>query len=1039
MLNKPQIDRMLKKLERYEHTLYDRIFIKKDHIDFSLFETSDWLTEPPSEGYAAIAAGESWGGKEHYGWFKGCYTVPQELAGAPIYLMPDIGCYEGMLYVDGRIYGNIANKHQVQYTAHGNHYCDLIDLAPEAGKRYDLILELYCGHDYPGCQPFEKAPLTDFSYRYNGADICVKDLLVQEICFDLSAVRQLATEVLPEQDFRRGEVIDALYQVHALVYYDPEHANEAEFRASLEAIRPILKKVLSSRSSSSAPFAGLTGHSHMDTAWLWHMDETVKKCARTYGNALALMDEYPEYRFIQSSSLHSEFLRVHYPELFSRIQQKVKTGQYEPNGGVWIECDCNITGGESMVRQFLWGQRFTRKYFDGYTADSFWLPDTFGYSAAIPQIMRSCGCKYFFTTKLSWNDTNPFPYDTFFWEGLDGTQVLAHFNTTHHEPSVEDLARVFREIKQPSVTNMRYAAYGYGDGGGGPTFEMLEQARRVGDLEGLGKSKHMSASEFMGLMEQSARHLNTYRGELYLELHRGTLTNQHTIKRNNRKSEQRLHDLELLTVMDALQKNIPADGSAIAPLWATLLKNQFHDVLPGTRIHRAHVESRAQTGKLIADADEMIRRLTSGEGDCVSLINTIPFSRYEPLVLDGIPSCKYLKYDCAQQSYIDPAGNRKLLVSGFTMLDFNSLCFDLTEDEPEQTSSFQRDGDTLTTPNAVVHLNEKGGFESYIDLNTGRELREGEYALNTFLMAEDVSESWDNWDMDADIQCKFRDSAELLSSEVISDGAVAYIIRNRYKLSDKSSLTQDVIFFADSPEVRFDTYMDWNDDHRFLKACFDTSIREDFARQEIQFGYVKRPTTRNDSVEQAKFETVNHKYTDLSETRSGVAILNDSKYGITVDGGRLALSLHKGGTRPDIEGDKDGIHHTEYSFYPHEFEFSADYVIRPAYALNYPVRVANGRFRSVRAAMTTDNNTIVETVKPCEDAQRAYIVRMYEAEGSWTRTEFRVPAMATGAFITNMLEEEQQPLTLKYDEKYDDRFTELTFRPFEIKTVKITY
>ena len=605
-----------------------------------------------------------------------------------------------------------------------------------------------------------------------------------------------------------------------------------------------------------------------------------------------------------------------------------------------------------------------------------------------------------------------------------------YFNTTHHFPNVKDIAHRFTKIEQPAVTNMKYCAYGYGDGGGGPTFDMVESGRRIADLDGLGKSENMSAGAFMARLEQTARHPNTYRGELYLELHRGTLTNQHTIKRHNRKSEQRLQDLELLTVMDALKNDQLADSSAIAPLWEVLLKNQFHDILPGTCIHRAHAESRAQTGKLIADADAQIRALIDGTGDGVTLINTLPMARSDAMFIDA-PEDMIFDLDCRQQEYIDIQGNRKLIVAGVSLGAFAAVHMRLKPDKISVGSAFKRQNDTLITPHAVVRFNEKGGFASFVADN--RDLQSGEYALNTFLMAEDVPSEWDNWDVDADIAGKFRDCAQLLSSEVVSDGAVAYIIRKTYRLSEKSTLTQDVIFFVDSAEVRFDTYMDWNDDHRFLKTCFDTSIREDFARQEIQFGYVKRPTTRNTTVEQAKFEVLNHKYTDLSEPRSGVAILNDSKYGITVDGGRLTLSLHKGGLRPDHEGDKDGMHHTVYSFLPHSRDgFSIDTVVNPAYALNYPVLAAKGDYSAPELARIDRSNIIIETVKPCEDAQRAYIVRLYEAEGTQTNATLTVPAHTKNVRITNMLEDEQASLAF-------ENGIPLRFRPFEIKTVKVEY
>lgn len=749
------------------------------------------------------------------------------------------------------------------------------------------------------------------------------------------------------------------------------------------------------------------------------------------------MDEYPEYKFIQSSSCHSDFLRRKYPDLFARIQQKVKEGRYEPNGGVWVECDCNITSGESMVRQFLWGQRFTRKYFD-FTSNCFWLPDTFGYSAAIPQIMKGCCVDYFLTTKIDWNDTNTFPLDTFYWEGIDGTKVFTHFNRTHIWPDAEDLMTYVAGtpsndhscIKDKRVTDTRVISYGYGDGGGGPQFEMIEASRRCADLNDCPKSEHKLVGEAMKEIERDAVEPDTYAGELYLELHRGTLTNQHVIKRNNRKAEFALRDLEIFTVNDAVKNNKTADSADIAPLYEKLLVNQFHDILPGTCIPRAHEESRAMTTALITRARDLVKELAqSDKEDCVTVTNTLSFDRSDVIVLDY--SGKIVDGGYRQQVYTDVRGNKKLMVGGVTVPAFSSITLKLVDGKPEENSVFSLDDNSLETPFASVKFADNGTISSFVDKRADREICGDGYNLNTFIMAEDFPSEWDNWDVDADIEMKFEDVSKLVSREIISDGSVALVIRSKYAISGKSAVTQDMIFFADSAEVRFDTVMDWQDNHRFLKTAFDTSVRQEFARFDVQFGNVKRPTTRNNSVEKAKFEVLNHKYTDLSETRFGVAVLNDSKYGISVNGGKLRLSLHKGGLRPDFKGDR-GVHHCVYSFLPHDSGFDAENVIRPAYELNVPAAVTAGEYSAQKLMSIDADNIFVEAVKPCEDAQRAFIVRMYEAEGTFTNAKVSFFDGAKSVKITNMLEEEQGEIESIAPAK-------LQFRPFEIKTLKVTY
>lgn len=1028
MLNEKQIERFLGKMGAFINRMEAHIFVKvgelenveKCHVDKRYHS----LPELPFE---KAEKGTYWQGEGTYCWFKGEYTVPQELDGQTLFIRPHIGGYEAMLWVNGKPFGTFASK--IVVTSHGNHYCDMIKYAPVGGEKIDITLEYYAGHYVPGTSPFETNYYSDYKYLYDGADICIKDYEVQEFYFDLKTLYQM-TETLPSDSFIRANVINALLKVYESV---PTATEDVPFEKVVEALRtvkPVIKEILSKKNGDSAPEAAIIGHSHMDTAWLWHVGETVKKCARTYSNQISLIQQYPEYKFIQSSACHGDMIRKYYPELFEDIKKAVADGNYEPNGGVWVECDCNITSGESMIRQFLWGQRFTRKHF-GYTSNCFWLPDTFGYSAAIPQIMKGCSVDYFLTTKIGWNDTNEFPYDTFYWQGIDGTKVFTHFNTTHHHPDVADVYdRINREIKQKGVTDKRMLTYGFGDGGGGPQFEMIEMARRIENLDGVPKTEHKLVGDFMKELEADCVNPNTYRGELYLELHRGTLTNQHTIKRNNRKSEYALRDLEIATVYDAVKNGKTADSTEIAPLYETLLMNQFHDILPGTCINKAHIESREQTTALIKEAKEKTALLIKGNDDnTVTVINTLSFERNDVLFLD-IPEGLMVEGGYNQQRYKNLDGKNILLVGGVKIPAFSSVTLSLTEEDKRFNCNFVREGNKLSTPLYDVILADNGTISEYFDKRVGRQIVKGEN-FNTLLMAEDIPASWDNWDVDADYELKFRNVSNLVESEVISTGRVAYIIRNKYQISEKSTVTQDMMFFADSAEIRFDTVMDWNDNHQFLKAAFDSDVFDDFARHEIQFGYAKRPTTRNTSEEQAKFEVLNHKYSDISEARYGVAVLNDCKYGISAKDGSLRLSLHKGGNRPDNQGDMDGLHRCVYSVLPHDSAFGSESVIKPSYMLNIPVIQTKGT-AEFEALMKLDaDNCFVEAIKPCEDAENAFIVRVYEAEGAYTKTSISFFDGVKKVTETNMLEEEIGEL--------DAKDVKLTFRPFEIKTLKVYF
>ena len=1030
MFCKPHYEKMIAKLSRFEDTLNPYLFKKVESLPVEAFVADkQYHTIPENVTFEKVSSGWRWGGEGAYCWLKSKYTVPAELDGKDIFIMPKMGGYEAMLWVNGVPFGTFNTK--IVYTSHGNHYCDLLKKSAVAGESINIAIEYYAGHDYHGCDPFSRdlRRVNTYDFSFDSLDICLKNEDIIKFYFDLKIVVQLATE-LPDTSYMKAQAINALTEIHKILYYSPEDVTEEEFFGAIAEAQPYLTKVLSLKNGDAAPVAGLIGHSHMDTAWLWHVGETVKKCARTYANQLSLMEQYPEHRFVQSSSCHSDMVRRYYPEVFERIQEKVAEGRYEPNGAVWVECDCNITSGESMIRQFLWGQRFTDKYF-GYRSDAFWLPDTFGYSSSIPQIMKGCGVDYFLTTKISWNDTNAFPYNTFWWEGIDGTRVFSHFNTTHSWPDVKELRECLtdgdRRKDQPTVTDRRLMTYGYGDGGGGPQFEMIETARRVENLCDVPRTYHTTVSDFMKELEKTAVNPNTYRGELYLELHRGTLTNQHEIKYNNRKAELALRDLEFFTVDKAVKDDAPCSTEQTNKLYETVLLNQFHDILPGTCINRAHEECKEQMRDVISKAKAQIKSLTYGGGDCISVTNTLSFDRSDVIFAED--NGKTVS-DVYQQTFTDLRGRKIRLLGGVDVPAFSSVVLDFGEGKKMNASPFIYDGETLTTPFLKVKFDKDGYISSFIDIQAERELVKGK-PFNTFVMAEDVPMSWDNWDVDADLEIKLAPCGELLEREIVSEGDVAFIIRSKYKISAKSTLTQDMIFFASSPEVRFDTYMDWQDDHRFLKTVFDTDVSEEFARHEIQFGYCKRPTTRNNSIEQAKFEVVNHKYTDLSEPNYGVTVMNDCKYGISVNGSQIGLSLHKGGNHPDVKGDK-GLHSAVYSFMPHNCAFGAKVVIEPAYMVNVPHVVSEGEININPLVKTDKPNVIVEAIKPCEDEDRAFIVRLYEAEGTKTNVNITFSNAVKKFAITNMLEE-------IIAESTEGNSFRAQLRPFEIKTIKAYY
>lgn len=1019
------------KLKRFAQMLESCIFEKQDEISMAFYQTKKPLHKIPDLSLFGPSP-QKWGGEGMYGWFIGDYTIPDILENKELFFWPKTGFYEATLWVDGHLVSNYANRDLVN--SHGSHYCNRIVKAAKSSQKISIALECYAFHDVPGTKPFEETSLKDYTYPVSSNNICTLNKLYKNYLFDLNCVLKLY-DALPETSFRKAELRNTLHSIHKNLYYSPDNIDKASFDNALLKTQPLLKEQLSKSSSNSAPYVGLIGHSHMDTAWLWPITETEKKCIRTYANQMDLMDEYPDYTFIQSSAFHSDIIKRLAPDLFKRIKKRISEGRYEPNGGAWIECDCNITGGEAMIRQFVWGQRFTQKEFN-YKSDSFWLPDTFGYSYAIPQILKGCGIDYFLTTKMAWNDTNIFPYTSFLWQGLDGTQVLTHLNRTQLSPEPKSLLEITSgddAIHEKSVSDMRLLSFGKGDGGGGPEFESLEMAKRLHDTEGLPKNEYTTVSKFMHKLEKSINNPSIYAGELYLELHRGTLTNQHQIKHNNRYAELAMHSLELITVQRAIENNISASGESFKSLWNTLLINQFHDILPGTCIHSAHVRSRTETTALINEARDQYTKLANPDNqDSITVYNSTSFERTETIELPLLYDKCISGYNQQISESID--GMPILIVENVKLPAFGSTALywkNKTHNEEVQ-SNFDYCSQSLDTPFAHIIFSENGNIISFWDKSARRELCDSNgFGLNTFLLCEDVPADWDNWDIDADEFDKFAPTAKLLSRNVISNGSLELRIRSTYQLTKRSTLEQDMIFRSNTPRIDFDTIINWNDDHRFMKTAFDTSLLCNEMRNEIQFGCINRSIHRGTSTEKAKFEVCNHKYTDLSETNYGVSILNDCKYGVSAEEGHVHLSLHKGGCRPDREGDH-GLHRCRYAFLPHKGGFSAENVVRPAYAYNHLPILWQG-YVSLSSLLCVDaTNIIVETVKPCEDTQKAYILRIYESIGAYTHTLLKLQHQVVCVQQCNMLEEEMKKIS-------ENNVFELTFKPFEIKTIKVYY
>jgi alpha-mannosidase len=1039
--------KLIAKVRRLSATYKDLIYEPLGVLEMRMLETEEHLRSVPEDwkNWPLVAKGATWGAPGGTAWFATEAVLPETFSGKTLYLRANTGGRETLLWINGEPKGIFT--HPVESPQHGHHHTRLLTPKATSGERIEIALESYAGHHIVGTQPFETKETQDaypmqYPKTFGSVELVSRRDDVMHFVFDLETLVQLV-DFLPSNSFRRAKVCHALEKLFAETIQDPENASESMWRLALARARNIMAPLLDMKNSPSAPSSGLIGHSHIDTAWLWTIKETIRKCARTFSNTLALMEEYPEFTFIQSTPFHADLMRKHYPQIWKGIIRRVCEGRWEPNGGMWIECDCNITSGESMVRQFLKGQRFTQKHF-GFRADTFWLPDTFGYSAAIPQILRGCGIRYFLTTKLLVNDTNNFPYDTFIWRGIDGSEVLTHFNQIHCWPDAGTLisrvqgeegkdARTQNAIQHKEVNDRRLISYGFGDGGGGPQFEMIEMARRCVDLEGCPNSKHTTVSQFMQELANNSRP-PVHVGELYFESHRGTLTQMHEIKRGNRRSEIALRNAEFFSVRARLAGR-PTRKEKIDDLYALLLVNQFHDILPGTSIPEVHDQAIRELNQVERQAQIFADELSSdsiSSGNSIMVWNTLSWERSGTMALSNFPSGQFPSAELLRSQEIqDLDGERIVIVQGLILppLSGTAICFEPISTKAE--SPFSYNVTTLETPCLSVQFDDHGYIVSLIDKARDRELRGKGLPLNVFLTGEDVPESWDNWDIDADQKLKMIPQHTLESREVVADGPLQFRVRSEYRLGEHSRLRQDMVFFSDSPQIDFETIVDWHGRHQLLKVGFDLSVSAPCAKHEVQFGHLERPTHQNTSVDRARFEVSQHKWTDLSENRYGVALLNDCKYGISILDNDLRLTLLKGGCHPDPRGD-EGIRKFTYSLRPHIGGFSVENVVRPAYELNIPVLISrnNPSSRSEPLLEIDASNIILEATKIAED-QNGLIFRFYEAERSAVKARIHFNFTVKQVFLTNLLEEIESQLP------HNSHSVELEFHPFEIRTLKI--
>jgi len=864
-------------------------------------------------------------------------------------------------------------------------------------------------------------------------------------------------KTLGADDPAKGRLLDALDAAFRVL--DTREPFEEAFYASVGAATEALRAGVAAAGTPLDVTLTAVGHAHIDVAWLWTLGQTRRKAGRTFHTVIRLMEQFPEYHFTQSQAQLYDFVRRDYPALFAAIQQRAAEGRWEVIGGTWVENDCNITGPESLARQFLLGRTFYREHF-GPDADSpvLWLPDVFGYAWCLPQLIRQAGMEYFFTIKLGWNQYNRLPYDSFWWQGLDGTRVLTHFSTTPEPGSVyastynaaatpEQAIGTWKNLQQKDEQRSLLMAYGYGDGGGGPTREMIENIRELAALPGAPRVRPGRAGDFFRRLEaESGDRLPTWNGELYLELHRGTYTTQSRNKRANRKSEFLLHDAEFAAALaSVLDPAYAYPAATFRKAWELVCLNQFHDIIPGSSIGEVYVESQQQYGevrRMTGEArDAALDVIGAKVGGDLLLVNPTGFTRDDPVFVPGeLLSGQGLQRADGAPIPTQPADGGAWILPG-DLPPYSATPLILA-DTPTHFAGAQHvaplpDEGITATPSLLenaflrVEFNAAGDITRLYDKRAAREVLPPGALANQFQAFEDRPLNWDAWDIDVFYDDRMWLADPAAAIRVVEAGPLRATLEIRRRILH-SAVVQRVSLACNSARLDFDTHIDWQERHVLLKVAFPVDVLSPQATYEIQWGNVQRPTHRNTRWDWARFETCAQKWVDLSEGGYGVSLINDCKYGHDIRDNVIRLSLLRAPTEPDPAADR-GEHRFAYSLLPHAGGWD-ERTIAAAYAFNDPVLVCRGGGgtpSALPALLAADRpNVVIETVKRAEDGN-GLIVRLYESQRRRGPVTLAAGFPLAGARRTNLLEEDGEALAVEGDR------VSLFLRPYEIATLRL--
>ena len=1008
-----ELDHVLQEIERAIYTPIGDLAISawrtREPVPYAQRQTGEALH---------LQVGDSWGSLFDCAWFRFTGQIPSSAAGQPVVALIDVNgelCVVDEAGVPVRGLTNAASSYDYSLGRPGKR---VLPLTPSArgGEAVTIWADAGCNDLFGNLQE---------NGRIKQAQLAICHEEVRALYYDFEVLLDFL-KVLPESSVRYAQILRALHDARLLLV--------AGGAAEAEAARAVLRPMLAKRGGDPSLRISAIGHAHMDLGWLWPIRETKRKGARTFATALANMERYPNYRFGASQPQLFQWMKEEYPALYEQIKRRVLEGRLEPQGAMWVEADTNISGGEALVRQILYGKRFFRQEF-GVEMRYLWLPDVFGYSGALPQILKRAGVDYFMTQKMSWNQVNHFPYHSFHWQGIDGTRVLSHLlpEETYNSPGLpRAVVKIEQNYYQKGVSDRALMLFGIGDGGGGPGEEHIERLERIRDLAGLSPVTQEPAVAFFADWQKDAARFPTWVGELYLERHAGTLTTEARNKWYNRRMEQALRELEWTA---AWAGDYPA--ARLGEIWREVLLYQFHDILPGSSIKRVYDESLARYAALLSEVEGLTAR---GEAQIAQQVDTRGLQA---------PAVFFNSLSWPRSEWVACSGNRWRQVTvpalGYCAVDMG----DTVTEDPSR-GDFRS---LVATPTRLendllrVELAADGSIVSVYDKEAAREaIAPGEHA-NRLAVYRDYG---DAWDFSLDYAEQTPHYMQLVSSQPRVEGPRAILVQTyRY---GHSELVQEIALTLGSRRLDFDSRLHWRETASMLRTRFPVAVHADEATYEIQFGSIRRPTHKNTTWDLAKDEVAAHKYADLSQGDYGVALLNDSKYGHRVKGNVLDLDLLRSAPYPgprhvqdaDVapgephHGYTDQADHVfRYALYPHQGDHVAGRVAQAGYELNIPLRrVETGVHAGARPAAASflelsAPNVIVEAVKRAEDGD-ALIIRLYEAAHAGARATVRF-----GLPVKMVEEADLMEVPLRTLECQEGA-VELEFAPFEIKTLRVT-